>query len=74
VSVFVLCAKSDVPEASEAMFYSNADIAGYEVFTVAQLLLNGKCCGNACRHCPYNHENVPEDKRKLKAWNGAFYV
>jgi hypothetical protein len=20
--------------------------------------LRGTCCGNACRHCPYNHCNV----------------
>lgn len=47
---------------------------GASVMTVAQLIANGKCCGNACRHCPYDLANVPEDIRKTKLWNGAFWV
>ena len=31
---------------------------GYEVLTRASLLSKGKCCGNACRHCPYGYFNV----------------
>jgi hypothetical protein len=31
----------------------------YMVFTEAWHLKRGYCCGSACRHCPYNHENVP---------------
>lgn len=31
---------------------------GYMVFTEAYHLARGYCCGNACRHCPYEHENV----------------
>lgn len=27
---------------------------GYFVFTQATLAANGRCCGNGCRHCPYN--------------------
>ena len=27
---------------------------GYKVFTSAELSKH-KCCGNICRHCPYNH-------------------
>lgn len=23
----------------------------------------GHCCGNGCRHCPYNYEAVPEPRR-----------
>jgi hypothetical protein len=23
----------------------------------------GRCCGSGCRHCPYAHECVPEDRR-----------
>jgi hypothetical protein len=26
---------------------------GYEVFTRAFLARRGACCGNGCRHCPY---------------------
>ena len=26
---------------------------GYFVFTAAELLARGECCGSGCRHCPY---------------------
>ena len=41
---------------------------GYSVFTRIGLekARQGVCCGNACRHCPYQHVNVPA-KQKLKA-------
>lgn len=42
-------------------FYYNDD--GYMVFTEKYLLNRGYCCGNGCRHCPFNYENVPEPKR-----------
>lgn len=45
---------------------------GFEVLTALQLLLNENCCGNACRHCPYEWKNVTPEKRKRR-WNGAFY-
>jgi hypothetical protein len=44
------------------------------VMTVSQLLYQGKCCGNGCRHCPYELENASEDVKKNRKWNGAFYV
>lgn len=31
----------------------------YMVFTEVWHLKRGYCCGSACRHCPYGHENVP---------------
>lgn len=31
---------------------------GYTVFTRLAHLKRGKCCGSACRHCPYDHEAV----------------
>jgi len=31
---------------------------GFMVFTQAYHLARGRCCGNACRHCPFEHENV----------------
>ncbi|MCC5921192.1 MAG: DUF5522 domain-containing protein [Cyclobacteriaceae bacterium] len=31
---------------------------GLMVFTEKYHKLRGFCCGNACRHCPYGHENV----------------
>ena len=33
---------------------------GYQVWTRLYLKRKGPCCGNACRHCPYGHENVPK--------------
>jgi hypothetical protein len=33
----------------------------YMVFTEAWHLKRGYCCGSACRHCPYEHENVPPE-------------
>ena len=42
-------------------FYYNED--GLMVLTAAYHLDKGYCCGNGCRHCPYEYENVPEPKR-----------
>lgn len=36
---------------------------GKWVFTAQYHLRRGICCGNACRHCPFEHVNVPEEKR-----------
>ncbi|GGX58590.1 DUF5522 domain-containing protein [Saccharospirillum salsuginis] len=33
---------------------------GNWVFTEWFHWKRGQCCGNACRHCPYSHEAVPE--------------
>ena len=32
---------------------------GKMVMTEAYHLKRGYCCGSACRHCPFDHENVP---------------
>ena len=32
--------------------------AGRMVLTAAYHLRRGSCCGNRCRHCPYEHVNV----------------
>lgn len=31
---------------------------GFMVFTQDYHLARGSCCGNMCRHCPYDHQNV----------------
>ncbi|MFT6100456.1 MAG: hypothetical protein ACJAYF_003014 [Arenicella sp.] len=31
---------------------------GFMVFTEAYHSARGLCCGNACRHCPFEHANV----------------
>ena len=38
--------------------------SGYTVFTQLAALERGRCCGSGCRHCPYDHERVPEKRRK----------
>lgn len=42
-------------------FYFNEE--GDIVFTSKYLLSKGECCGNGCRHCPYNYINVAEPTR-----------
>ena len=42
-------------------FYYN-DL-GFIVLTEKYHLDRGVCCGNGCRHCPYNYENVPEPRK-----------
>jgi len=44
---------------------------GLIVFTAAYHLKRGTCCGSACRHCPYNHINVPPDQRPAPDATGA---
>ena len=42
-------------------YYMNE--AGFVVMTAAYLLQRGYCCGNGCKHCPYDYKAVPEPKR-----------
>lgn len=42
-------------------FYYNEH--GFVVLTEKYHLKKGYCCGNGCRHCPYQYEAVPEPKR-----------
>ena len=42
-------------------FYYNEE--GLMVLTATYLLKRGYCCGNGCKHCPYDYEKVPEPKR-----------
>jgi hypothetical protein len=43
-------------------YYFNEE--GLVVLTEKYHLEKGYCCGNGCRHCPYDYENVPEPQRK----------
>ncbi|XP_071342213.1 uncharacterized protein C1orf53 homolog [Trachinotus anak] len=47
--------------------------SGYKVFTEYAHLQRGKCCGSACRHCPYGQVNVKDPAMK-KQFNSLFYV
>jgi hypothetical protein len=40
------------------------DENGLLVFTKKYLLQRGTCCGNGCRHCPFNYQNVSEPERR----------
>jgi hypothetical protein len=42
--------------------------------TVSQLLYEENCCGEGCRHCPYELEQCPDKVKKSLVWNGAFYI
>jgi len=45
-----------IPELKPNIHFYMED--GFMVFTEAFHLARGRCCGNACRHCPFDHENV----------------
>jgi Family of unknown function (DUF5522) len=54
-------------------FYIDA-ATGYTVLTAKYHLDKGYCCGNGCRHCPYQFEAVPEPLRselELKLKQGS---
>jgi Family of unknown function (DUF5522) len=42
-------------------FYYNQQ--GYTVLTAKFHLERGHCCGNGCKHCPFDYINVPEPRR-----------
>nr|KAF6266998.1 hypothetical protein mPipKuh1_001757 [Pipistrellus kuhlii] len=46
---------------------------GYLVLTRLAHKQRGRCCGSACRHCPYGQANV-QDPAKRKRFNSCFYV
>jgi len=42
-------------------FYYNEQ--GLMVLTEQYHLTRGYCCGNGCRHCPFDYESVSEPRR-----------
>lgn len=46
-----------IPELVEGLHYYLED--GLLVFTSVYHRLRGYCCGSDCRHCPFDHINVP---------------
>ncbi len=52
---------SETPPLAPEDFYFED---GLMVFTAAYHLKRGSCCGKGCRHCPYDHENVPQDAER----------
>ncbi|XP_029939138.1 uncharacterized protein C1orf53 homolog [Salarias fasciatus] len=58
-------------EAKKQMYVDPS--SGYKVFTEYAHLQRGRCCGSACRHCPYGQVNVKDPAMK-KRFNSLFYV
>ena len=54
-------------------FTYNDPISNYKVVTTYRHFLKGSCCGNACRHCIYNHEAVFEARKKERTFNTSFW-
>eukprot|EP00117_Sycon_ciliatum_P032034 scpid90083/ scgid0621/ len=54
-------------------FYRDPETGNY-VQTSFSHRNRGKCCGCGCRHCPFMHTNVADDKKGEKSFNGLFYV
>lgn len=48
-------------------FYFDED--GLLVFMAKYLLKRNYCCGNGCRHCPYDYENVVQPEKKAELLN-----
>jgi hypothetical protein len=49
-------------------FYYNE--RGFMVLTAKYHLENGRCCGNECVNCPYDHVNVPLKKGRVRRDEG----
>ena len=47
---------------------------GLKVLTRLRHFLKGTCCGNACRHCIYSHQNVDPKLAKRKMFNTSFWI
>lgn len=58
-------------ELSDDDFYLES---GKFVLTERYHLRRGRCCGNGCRHCPYEHEAVPEAIRTRLAAPYPYFV
>ncbi|MFT3949851.1 MAG: DUF5522 domain-containing protein [Agriterribacter sp.] len=41
--------------------------------TTSYLQKRGYCCGNGCRHCPYEYINVPEPKKTVLLTEGNIF-
>lgn len=46
---------AQIPREGEDYYWEGS----YMVFTATWHLKRGNCCGSGCRHCPYEHVNVP---------------
>lgn len=42
--------------------------------TISALIYAGECCGEGCRHCPYDLDKCSSEIRKHLVYNGAYYL
>ncbi len=61
MSVSAVGRRWPIPELRENEHYYWEN--GLMVFTEEYHLCRGRCCGNACRHCPFDHVNVRTPRR-----------
>ena len=54
-------AEINIKSQPDEEFYFNDN--GLIIMTSEYLLQRGYCCGNGCKHCPYDYKNVTEPKR-----------
>jgi Family of unknown function (DUF5522) len=47
---------------------------GLKVMTRWRHFSKGSCCGKACRHCVYEHREVPEQRKAERMFNSAFWI
>ena len=59
--------------ASFDLMYEEPGRPGIKVFTRLRHFLKRKCCGSACRHCVYDHENVKPERRAERRFNSSFW-
>lgn len=39
---------------------------GFRVMTKSYLIKRGYCCGNGCRHCPYNPPHIKGNRQLME--------
>ena len=52
--------KPDKEEEDKGYYINEEDLV---TFTESFLLKRGYCCGNGCKHCPFNYDAVPQPMR-----------
>jgi hypothetical protein len=69
------CIHAKHKEAIEAIHWTYIDPESrLKVITRLRHFMKGSCCGNACRHCVYNHIKVPEEVLQKRRFNSAFWT
>ena len=62
----------------EKMLIENVDYyinnQGLMVMTEKYHRDRGHCCGNGCRHCPFDFESVPEPRRSFLKKNADNFI